>query len=316
MFYNRLTISLYLSGNIKGGEKGEFKLNRRKIMTIVDLHCHTSISDNSMATHEVIHLAKQKGITHLAITDHDTTKGLEEASIIGKEVGIEIIPGIEISAFDFKRNVRAHILGYYIQPNQAAIEGLCHPFIEARHENSKQMVQKIIEAGYEITWEQVCQYADTGTGVYKQHIMHALIEAGYTDEIYSPLYKTLFSRRTQDGHQGKAYIPLQYIDVLDAIRVIKEAGGVPVIAHPGQFNNYDAIPEWVNYGLEGIEVYHPDHTTQDEEHCKQLAAAYNLVQTGGSDFHGEYGPTELGSENPGLESVEALKRKRESAHSY
>lgn len=281
-------------------------------MEIVDLHCHTKISDNSYTTEEVIELAKQAGVTHLAITNHDTTTGLREAVQLGEQYGVEIIPGIEISAYDFKRGRRAHILGFYVEPDHPAVESLCGPLRIARHEACRTMVSRIQDAGYAIDWEQVEAYAQGGTGVYKQHIMHALIDAGYTDAIYSPLYKKLFARGGNGQQPGVAYVPLTYVDAADAIRTILAAGGIPVLAHPGQMDNYDAVPEWAEAGLQGIEVKHPDHSAMDEARARALAHEFGLIMTGGSDFHGFYGDKAhpLGSQNPGIESVEALKAKK------
>lgn len=278
----------------------------------IDLHCHTNISDNSLSIREVIQLAKEAGVTHLAITDHDTTNGLLEAISIGQELGVEIVPGIEISAYDYKRKKRVHILGYYIEHEHPAIEKLCLPLIERRHQASYEMVKKLQEAGYEMDWEKVEGYATGGTGVYKQHIMQVLLDQGYCDEIYGELYKTLFSRGEKGGNQGTAYIPIEYIDVNAAIRAIREAGGIPVLAHPGLFDNFDAIPEWVETGLEGIEAKHPSHDLGMEERIRELAEEYQLVLTGGSDFHGAYGdhPYDLGSKDPGIESIYALKERK------
>ncbi len=277
----------------------------------VDLHCHTNVSDCSMSINQVIELARGKGVTHLAVTDHDTTEGLKTAMRIGSHLGVEIISGIEISAYDFKRKVRAHVLGYYVQPEHKAIRELCSPLIARRHAASRKMVEILAAKGYEITWEQVTRYAGT-TGVFKQHIMHALMEAGYCDSIYGDLYKTLFSRGEQGQPRGIAYIPLEYVDVVSAIRAIRAAGGVPVLAHPGQFDNFEAVPEWVEAGLEGIEVRHPYHDEQAEERAIKLAREFNLIITGGSDFHGVYGdhPYTPGSKSPGLESVYALKERK------
>ncbi|MBP3952703.1 PHP domain-containing protein [Bacillus suaedae] len=258
---------------------------------MIDLHCHTAISDNSFTIEQVIQMAKQNGIKHLAITDHDTTVGLERAIQIGKELAVNIIPGIEISAYDYKRGRRAHILGLNIIPGHEAITKLCQPLIERRHQASFQMVQKLRENGYTLTWEEVEHLASGGTGVYKQHIMHVLLNKGYTDRIYGELYKKLFAKGTNIENQGLAYVSIDYIDVYDAIRVIKEAGGVAVLAHPGQFNNFEAVSEWTKEGLEGIEVKHPLHTKIDEEKALALAEQYNLVKTGGSDFHGFYSDT-------------------------
>lgn len=280
----------------------------------IDLHCHTNISDNSLSIREVIRLAKEAGVTHLAVTDHDTTKGLPEAISIGQELGVEIIPGIEISAYDFKRKKRAHILGYYIEHEHPAIEELCLPLIERRHHASYEMVKKIQAAGYEIAWEQVEGYTKDGTGVYKQHIMQVLLDQGYCDEIYGELYKTLFSRGEKGGNQGVAYIPIEYIDVNAALRAIRDAGGIPVLAHPGLFDNFAAIPEWVESGLEGIEVKHPSNDQETEERIKKLAEEHQLVLTGGSDFHGSYGdhPYSLGSKDPGIESIYALQERKKA----
>lgn len=109
---------------------------------IIDLHCHTKISDNPFTIEDVIMQAKQKGVTHLAITDHDTTAGLERALEVGKTLGIEIIPGIEISAYDYIRGTRAHILGFYVTPGHEAIERLCQPLMEKRHAASFEMVSR------------------------------------------------------------------------------------------------------------------------------------------------------------------------------
>ncbi|MDE5414762.1 PHP domain-containing protein [Alkalihalobacterium chitinilyticum] len=281
---------------------------------MIDLHCHTKVSDNSLSIEEVILLAKEKGVTHLAITDHDTTAGLQEAIELGERYGIEIIPGIEISAYDFKRQTRAHILGFYVTPGHQAIYDLCQPMINRRHQASINMVAKIIEAGYEITWEEVEQFTAGGKGVYKQHIMHALLEKGYTDHIYGELYKKLFSRGGAAQTQGIAFESIEYIDVFDAIKAIREAGGVPVLAHPGQFNNFAAVPEWVQIGLEGIEVKHPLHAEEEERKASELADQFNLVQTGGTDFHGFYGEkeTDLGSKCMGLNTIERLKQRQQS----
>ncbi|NHN34174.1 PHP domain-containing protein [Paenibacillus agricola] len=279
----------------------------------VDLHCHTKASDNTLTVREVIESAKIAGISHLAITDHDTTLGLAEAITLGEQQGIHIIPGIEISAYDYNRNRRAHILGYYIMQGHPAITEICNPIVEQRHQASMQMVKQLIEAGYNLTWEQVQQYAKGGSAVYKQHIMNALMDNGYCSEILGELHKKLFSRSGEGDQPGIAYIPLQYVDAATAIKAIREAGGIPVLAHPGQLNNYEAIAEWVEIGLEGIEVFHPSHNKAGEvEKAKAYAQTYNLVMTGGSDFHGGYGNMAypLGSIDAGLANLQALIDRR------
>ncbi len=263
---------------------------------MIDLHVHTKISDGSLTITEIVKLAKVKGIRHLAITDNDTTKGLREAAKIGIQTGVNIIPGIEISAYDYKKNRRAHIIGLYVQPGHMALETICNPLIEARHEASIKMFKKIIDAGYNIEWEDVEHYSEGGTGVYEQHIMHALLDKGYCRGIYDKLYRILFQKPDEKRAQGIAYVPIEYIDVKKAIEAVRYAGGIAVIAHPGQMDNYDSIREWVEIGLHGIEVYHPRHDKDDINKSLELAKKFNLVVTGGSDFHGFYAesPVDIG----------------------
>lgn len=280
---------------------------------MIDLHVHTKISDNSLSASEVIRLAKGKDITHLAITDHDTTKGLQEAIILGQEIGVGIVPGIEISAYDYQRNNRAHILGLHIDPEHPSLDLLCTSLVQARNQASLEMVSKVITAGYDISWEDVQKY-EGGTGVYKQHIMHALLDKGYCQSIYGNLYKKLFRRGSSFEPQGVAYIPLEYIDAQAAILAVREAGGIAVLAHPGQLNNFEAIDEWVELGLEGIEVFHPNHNQDDRQKSVRYAQKHHLIMTGGSDFHGFYGEklVELGCLELGEECIaELLARKRD-----
>lgn len=279
----------------------------------IELHCHTNISDCPLSIDEVLELALAHEVTHLAITNHDTMKGLEEAIEIGKRYGIEVIPGIEMSGFDFERGRRVHILGYYMEPGHEAIETVCQPIMNKRHSASEKMVERLVDAGYEITWERCKEIAHGGTGVYKQHIMHALMEAGYTDSIYGPLYKKLFHRGKNGENPGIAFIPVEYMDAKTAVEAIRLAGGVPVLAHPGQYGNFEMVPDLVDVGLQGIEVWHPLHHREHEKQAQQLAEKYDLIMTGGSDFHGDYGeqPVLIGSRSPGRKTFEALQARKE-----
>ncbi|MBP1967526.1 PHP domain-containing protein [Paenibacillus aceris] len=283
----------------------------------VELHCHTRLSDGSFTFGEIVDLAIQEGVSHLAITNHDTTRELHQMMHIGRERGVEIIPGIEISGYDFKRRRRVHILGYYIEPGSAAIESLCSPLLERRHQGCITAVERLIKAGYSITWEDVLKYAEGGTGVYKQHIMHALIDKGYTTTIYGDLYKKLFSRGQNDEQPGIAYIPTEYVDACEAVQVILQAGGIPVLAHPGQYRNFEIVPQLVEAGLQGIEVWHPLHTQEDELRAREHAAEFSLMMTGGSDFHGFYGERDvkLGSKSPGLSVVNELRERKHALSS-
>jgi predicted metal-dependent phosphoesterase TrpH len=271
-----------------------------------DFHCHTHASDNSFSIADVIDQAIEAGLTHLAITDHDTTMGIKEAVQIGQEKGLTIIPGIEISAKDPARKTRAHLLGLYIDPTHQAIEELCRPTINQRHEASKQMVAAVIELGYDLNWEMVSRYAQHGSAVYKQHIMHALMDKGYCKEIHGKLHDTLFSRSNQET--GMALVRIEYPDAIDAIRAIRLAGGVAVLAHPGQLGNFDAVEEWTSAGLQGLEAFHPSHTVEQLNRTVELAHHHGLILTGGADYHGLYGSAKypLGCVTVGEEELNKL----------
>lgn len=274
----------------------------------VDLHVHSTISDGSHSLEELIRLAKQESVTHIALTNHDTTNGLREWQELGKQHGLRAIPGIEISAYDFDRQRRVHILGYWIDPEDVGLQQLCAPMVRERHRLSEQMVHTLIRHGYDITWEQVERFAQGGTGVYKQHIMLALMEKGYANRIYGELYKTLFARGNELQPPGIAYLPMTYVDAVTAVRAVVAAGGVPVLAHPGQYGSFPIVGDLVVAGLAGIEVWHPAHDAVLEETARKYAEQFDLVMTGGTDFHGAYGEQELalGSKNPGVSAVEQL----------
>ncbi|GAA0370270.1 PHP domain-containing protein [Bacillus horti] len=259
----------------------------------MDLHCHTSFSDSSFSVEKVIEQAQKNGVTHLAITDHDTTAGIELAQKIGQAKGVEIIPGIEISGYDYKRERRAHILGLYITPGHEALTELCEPYVEARHNASYEIVTRLMDKGYKMTWEEVEELAAAGNGVYKQHIMHALIKQRYTNEIYGELYRKLFFKGSRNQEPGLAHVKIPYIDAVKAIQAIRKAGGIPILAHPGQYLSFEALPEWVEEGLAGVEVWHPIHSVDDERQAEELANKYSLIKTGGSDCHGFYGDEDV-----------------------
>jgi predicted metal-dependent phosphoesterase TrpH len=261
---------------------------------MIDLHVHTRKSDCSLSIKEILLRAKAKNITHIAITDHDTMQGIDEALYWGEKIGINIIPGLEISAYDFENNKRAHILGYYPQSDHPAMEKIYNELAENRFRASYAMVQRLINMGYDIDWDEINQYyAEESNGVYKQHIMHALMDRGYCDSIYADLYYQLFKRSNQPSEQGKAFIPMQYIDAAEAIQAVKQAGGVAVLAHPCKFGNFDVIGHWTELGLDGIEVYHPGHSRDDIEKLLICGRKYHLLITGGSDFHGFYNEAEV-----------------------
>ncbi len=255
-------------------------------MIKADLHCHTNYSDGFDSVKNVIEKAKRNNVTHLAITDHDTTEGLFDAFYFGQKYGVEIIPGIEVSTFDYLNGNEIHIIGLMIDPDDIDLKELCEPMKEQRQLAGLRMVRKIKKAGYNIDWEDVKDYAYKSESIFKQHIMHALYDVGYCDEIYGDLYKKFFSK--EKDSEGTAYVPLSYIDVVDAIKTIKKAKGLAILAHPGIQNTFNFVKTLIHFGLDGIEVYHPDHSKDNVNAALKIANRNNLIITGGSDYHGFY----------------------------
>lgn len=255
-----------------------------------DLHVHTNISDGSFSTEEVIRMAKKKGITHIAITNHDTMRGLEEAVELGNQIGVKVIPGIEISAYDFENNRRVHLLGYNFKLDGLNINQLCYPTLIKRNIKSEEQVSKLLYEGYEIDLIYLRTISRISKIIYKQHIMDALVKKHYTDSIYSDLYRRLFK------NNGVCAGEIKYVDVYDAVEAIQKDGGVAVLAHPAQFNSFDIIPKLIEKGIWGIEINHHSNSKEDQMRILEIANKYNLQLTGGSDFHGKYSekPIDLG----------------------
>jgi len=248
-----------------------------------DLHVHTYVSDSSCSVSETVQLAKAQGLTHIGIVDHDTTASLPEALAQGRIVGVGIVPGVEISAYHFGQKKRVHILGYAFNLQSEHIEKLCRPLLERRTANSLWNVQELQRAGYDITPAEVKDKAASSAAIYKQHIMQVLVDKGITDRIYSALYY----RHFKNG--GICSQEIEYLDVYAAIAAIKNDGGTAVLAHPGQLDSFALIDSLVSAGLDGIEINHQAHTRAHKALIRHYRDRYDLLLTGGSDFHGAFG---------------------------
>ena len=267
-----------------------------------DLHCHTKLSDSSMGIDDLIVLAQKKGITTIAITDRDCQAGTVRGKIIGERRGINVIPGVEISATDTKRGVNVEIL-CYLSDSPDRLEGLCHRNIVQRKKASQLMTLKIARK-YPITPELVLKCATGATAVFEQHIMHALLECGLTDRIYGELYEELFSPESPEN----VLVKVTYPDAQEVIEAIHEAGGIAVLAHPSTDKDVEILKELASNGLDGVEVWHPENTPEQQELLINIAKKNDLLMTGGSDFHGAYNayPIKLGEYGPDEEQVAKL----------
>lgn len=248
-----------------------------------DLHVHSTNSDSSFHVEQVFQEAIRNDVTHLSFVDHDTVAGVAEASRLGQEYGVTVIPGIEISAYDFKRGRKVHILGYNYHADAPSIKELCGPLQKRRHQHTLWQIDQLRQIGYELDVEKMMDAAKPSPILYKQHVMEQLTDAPFESENYQTLYRQLFKG------DGPAAGDIEYIDAFDAVKAIVADGGLAVVAHPGQLDSYDLIPELVEVGLAGIEQNHPDHLPHDREKVKELAEKYQLFMTGGTDHHGNFG---------------------------
>ncbi len=267
-----------------------------------DLHCHTKLSDGTLGIDDIIILAKNSGVTTLAITDHDCLAGIVRAELIGKRHGINVIPGVEFSATDSKRGAKAHII-CYLPDKPERLEGLCKSNSLLRKRASQMMVLKTAKK-FPVTPEFITKCCQGSTNIYKQHIMQALMECGYTITIFGDLYKMLFTKESRINVLMEATFP----EPVEIIKAIHEAGGVAVLAHPGFYDNFELLEELIPEGLDGVEVWHPENTPEQQEMLMAIAKKHGLVMTGGSDFHGGFNmyPVRLGDYGPDEEHLNQL----------
>lgn len=266
-----------------------------------DLHCHTKISDGSIGIEDLIGIAKRRGLSAVSVTDHDTTAGATRAVVIGKRQGLQVIHGVEISTRDTARGNNAHLL-CYLCDSPDRLEGLCQRIGKSRRAAATEMVRRVMRY-YPITPDLVLKCATGSTNIFKQHIMHALMDAGYADSIYGEVYQKLFAPGS-----GVARVEIEYPEPRDVLNAIHEAGGIAVLAHPHQYHNEALLEELIAAGLDGVEVWHPSHTDEQTDALLQLTEQHGLLATGGSDFHGMYSRTAraLGSTHTPDDHIAAL----------
>lgn len=269
---------------------------------IGDLHCHTTLSDGSLGIEDIIVQAKKTGIDFISITDHDTMSSINRAKVLGERYGVQTIPGVELSAWDKKRNRKVHILCYAPQKPDR-LEGLCIKSCEIRRKCAAEMVENVMKL-YPITVESVMKHATGSKSIFKQHIMHALIEYGYTTHFYGKLNHKLFNHK-----DGISVVEREYPDVNFVLDLIHSAKGVAVLAHPMKYDSVELLEELAqNCKIDGVEAYHYSATEEQQQKLIETAEKYDLIVTGGSDFHGLYNerPTHIGSYYTSKENIDRI----------
>lgn len=245
-------------------------------MLKADLHIHTTASDGLLSPEEVVKWAAHKKLSAVAITDHDTINGVQPAVDVSDSYKIEVVPGIEFSTIH--KDEEIHILGYYIDYKEGWLKDKLDEMYQSRYNRAIKMVEKLNHIGILITLDQVKAIAESAT-IGRPHIARAMLEKGYINNM-----KDAFKQYIGKG--GPAYVERYRITCQEAIDMIKELGGVPVLAHPGLINDKKCIDEILDMGIEGIEAYHTKHDDETVRSSLKIAAERKLLITGGSDCHG------------------------------
>lgn len=279
-----------------------------------DLHTHTRASDGTETPAENVRIALAAGLSALAITDHDTVAGIEEAEAEGQRLGVTVVPGVEISTVAGGQDI--HVLGYYIRYGDPALLARLEELRSVRDKRNGMMVEKLRELGLAITLDEVMERrrrsGRSDETVGRPHIAQVLMDKGYVGSLEEAFSKYL-------GKTGAAYVNPPRIRPETAIGWIHEAGGAAVLAHPGLYGD-DALAEaLISQGLDGIEALHTDHTPEEAERYQAMADRHGLIVTAGSDFHGErngivfHAP--LGSRKISVRVLDELKAKAGSRRS-
>ncbi|MFG2005888.1 PHP domain-containing protein [Spirillospora sp. NPDC048911] len=275
----------------------------------IDLHCHSDVSDGTRPPAEVMRRARQAGLDVVALTDHDTVAGWQEAAEAAPD-GLEFVPGIELSCK--KNGDSLHLLGYLFDPDEPELAAELARIRDDRVIRAERMVERLRELGAGVTWEQVRELA-AGESVGRPHIARAMVAAGAV-----PTVDDAFTERWI-APGGRAHVDRYALDPARAIRLLNGAGGVGVLAHPrarkrGYVFGDEVIEELAAAGLRGVEVDHPDHAPADRARLRDLAGGLGLVVTGASDDHGALTGDRLGSETTDPAAFETMISERLPAH--
>mgnify|MGYP003393277693 CR=1 FL=1 len=242
-----------------------------------DSHVHTLYSDSTFSPEEVVSCAKEKNLAAIAICDHDTVDGIDPCMAIGREQGVEIIPGIEMSVE--KMDAEIHVLGYFIDWKQDWLRKKLKEIQNSRVDRIYVMIEKLNTAGVKVDAEEVFRIAVNKGSVGRLQVAKAMLNSGAIKSLREAFDKYI-------GFAKSCYIPHTKLSPKETMELILKAGGVPVIAHPHLIGNDGYISEFMGYGLRGLEVYHTDHKPHVSKRYEAMAKDLGLIMTGGSDCHG------------------------------
>jgi 3',5'-nucleoside bisphosphate phosphatase len=268
-------------------------------MQFSDLHIHSRYSDGLLWPEQIVSIASKKGLQYLSITDHDTVESQFLIEDLSKKYNIGIIPGLELSTEYKEREI--HILGYFVDIHDISLQQLLDKSRESRVNRAREIVSKLNSIDIDIAYEDIVH---EGASVGRPHIAKVLVSKGYANSTKEAFQQFL----TKDK---PAYVSRYKISYKDALKLIINCKGMPVLAHPGEIYQgvhiEDLIREFKVYGLKGIEVFHPSHSLKQTNDYYNLAKKYSLLITGGSDCHGSLVETESIIGTYGIDSNLTLK---------
>lgn len=241
----------------------------------VDLHAHSTESDGSIAPEALADVARAAGLSAVALTDHDTVGGVAAAQAAGERIGVRVIAGVELSAMDGDQET--HLLGLHLSRTEP-LEAELRVFRDTRISRAQEMVRRLNTLGVPVTMEQVLVEAGTGA-IGRPHVAHAVIAGGWARDS-----KEVFDRYLGNGRP--ANVPKHALTLTAGIKLVHDAGGLAILAHPGADGRRARLEPLVALGLDGIEVRHPSHTSDDIARLGALTDFFGLVPSGGSDWHG------------------------------
>jgi predicted metal-dependent phosphoesterase TrpH len=241
----------------------------------IDLHLHSTASDGTLTPTELVHTALGMGLDAIALTDHDTTDGVQEALEAARGSNLTVVPGVEIST-DVPGTNELHILGYHVDLQHSQLEARLSALRHARIDRARRTLACLAQAGRPLSWDHLVELSQ-GDVIGRPHIAQALVDAGHVDTVHNAFRFYLAKGRS-------AYIERYKLPPYEAIETILAAGGIPVLAHPRHVLAH--IPSLVRAGLAGLEAFYPTYPEPEQLFLVNLARKHNLIVTGGSDFHG------------------------------
>ena len=267
----------------------------------VDLHIHSTYSDGSLSIREIVEQASTRQLSAVSLTDHDCVAGVQELKNLADTIGVEVVPGVEISSLH--ENSDVHILGYYFDIHNPDLVARLDEIRAIRIERAKKIVERLNNKGVLLRFERVQEFSK-GYSLGRPHIASALIAEEHVDSVAEAFDRYL-------GNHTEFYIPIQKLTPVEAIALIKKAGGMAVMAHPHVTARDDLLEAFVKQGLDGLEVFHPKMPYGAFKSYRQFCHKHNLLETGGSDSHGSVnGEPGLGMVRTPYTALEKMKKRK------